>query len=69
MQASDEQHDFEHFIAWIESRSIPFLEDAVVDYENRMGGQLTIKAPNAKMPRVDADSTIRTVLTICSTTR
>jgi Fe/S biogenesis protein NfuA len=23
-----------------------------------MGGQLTIKAPNAKMPRVDADSTI-----------
>ena len=23
-----------------------------------MGGKLTIKAPNAKMPRVDADSTI-----------
>ena len=23
-----------------------------------MGGQLTIKAPNAKMPRVDSDSTI-----------
>ena len=59
MQASDEQHDLEHFNAWIESRSIPFLEDAVVDYaKDRMGGQLTIKAPNAKMPRVDADSTI-----------
>ena len=59
MQASDEQNDFEHFNAWIESRSIPFLEDAVVDYaKDRMGGQLTIKAPNAKMPRVDADSPI-----------
>ena len=59
MQASDEQHDFEYFNAWIESRSIPFLEDAVVDYaKDRMGGQLTIKAPNAKMPRVDADSPI-----------
>ena len=59
MQASDEQHDFEHFNAWIEIRSIPFLEDAVVDYaKDRMGGQLTIKAPNAKMPRVDADSPI-----------
>ena len=43
----------------IEERSIPFLEDAVVDYaKDRMGGQLTIKAPNAKMPRVDADSSI-----------
>ena len=59
MQASDEHHDLEHFNAWIESRSIPFLEDAVVDYaKDRMGGQLTIKAPNAKMPRVDADSPI-----------
>ena len=59
MQATDEEHDFEHFTAWIESRSIPFLEDAVVDYaKDRMGGQLTIKAPNAKMPRVDADSPI-----------
>ena len=59
MQATDEQHDFEYFNAWIESRSIPFLEDAVVDYaKDRMGGQLTIKAPNAKMPRVDADSPI-----------
>ena len=59
MQATDEQHDFEHFNAWIEGRSIPFLEDAIVDYaKDRMGGQLTIKAPNAKMPRVDADSPI-----------
>ena len=59
MQATDVSDDYELFTAWIEERSIPFLEDAVVDYaKDRMGGQLTIKAPNAKMPRVDSDSTI-----------
>lgn len=43
--------------AWFEKRSVPFLEDAVVDYaQDRMGGQLTIKAPNAKLPRVGEDS-------------
>jgi Fe/S biogenesis protein NfuA len=35
------------------------LEEAFVDYaEEKMGGQLTIKAPNAKMPRVDEDSSL-----------
>ena len=59
MQATDVSEYYELFTAWIEERSIPFLEDAVVDYaKDRMGGQLTIKAPNAKMPRVDSDSTI-----------
>ena len=59
MQATDVSEDYELFTAWIEERSIPFLEDAVVDYaKDRMGWQLTIKAPNAKMPRVDSDSTI-----------
>jgi len=55
----DQEHDFGKFRAWFQSRSIPFLEDALVDYAtDRMGGQLTIKAPNAKMPRVDTDSPI-----------
>ena len=59
MQEADEAHDFTPITAWIEARSIPFLEDAVVDYAtDKMGGQLTIKAPNAKMPRVDVDSPI-----------
>ena len=59
MQETDEEHDFAPITAWIEARSIPFLEDAVVDYAtDKMGGQLTIKAPNAKMPRVDVDSPI-----------
>lgn len=54
---ADEERRYEAFTAWFEARSLPFLEDALVDYSSdRMGGQLTIKAPNAKMPRVDENS-------------
>ncbi len=45
------------FSAYFEERSLPYLEDAKVDYSpDRMGGQLTIRAPNSKMPRVTDDS-------------
>lgn len=48
---------YDGFTAWFEERSIPYLEDAVVDYsEDQMGGQLTIKAPNARVPQVGADA-------------
>ncbi len=54
---ADEQHDLSKLTVWYDTRSLPFLEDALVDYsKDRMGGQLTIKAPNAKMPRVNDDS-------------
>lgn len=47
------------FDAWFEGKSVPYLEDAKVDYSaDRMGGQLTIRAPNSKMPRVNDDSPI-----------
>ncbi len=40
-----------------DARSIPYLKNAKVDYSpDRMGGQLTIKAPNSKMPQVSDDS-------------
>ena len=59
VQESDEAHDYAGFKAWFDFRSLKFLEDAVVDFaEDKMGGQLTIKAPNAKMPRVSEDSSI-----------
>lgn len=58
-QPEDHKVEYEHFSAWLDDRSLPFLEDAVVDYgEDRMGGQLTIKAPNAKVPSVSEDSPI-----------
>lgn len=48
---------YEQFTAWFEGRSEPFLVDAKVDYqEDRMGGQLTIKAPNARVPNVGPDA-------------
>ena len=49
--------EYTGFKAYFEGRSIPFLEDALIDYsKDRMGGQLTIKAPNARLPKVNADS-------------
>ncbi len=57
INAGDEEKAYPKFKAFFDSRSLPFLEDALVDYaQDRMGGQLTIKAPNAKLPRVDDDS-------------
>ena len=45
------------FTTWIEQRSEPFLEDAEVDFrEDQFGGQLTIRAPNARAPKVSDDS-------------
>lgn len=51
--------DFPQLRFYIENNSIPYLEDACVDFaKDRMGGQLTIKAPNAKVPYVSADSPV-----------
>ncbi|MGH1450629.1 MAG: Fe-S biogenesis protein NfuA [Pseudomonadaceae bacterium] len=53
----DRTMQLDSFDVWIDSVSEPFLEDAVVDFAtDRMGGQLTIKAPNAKVPMVNDDS-------------
>jgi Fe/S biogenesis protein NfuA len=57
IQEGDEKMSFGELTAYFDKRSWPFLEDAFVDYaKDRMGGQLTIKAPNAKMPKVNDDS-------------
>ncbi|MEC8918376.1 MAG: Fe-S biogenesis protein NfuA [Pseudomonadota bacterium] len=56
-EPSDERLELEKFSVYLDKNSVPFLEEAVVDFNpDRMGGQLTIKAPNAKMPKVNADS-------------
>ena len=55
----DTSFGLKDFTAWIDAISEPFLEDAIVDYaQDRMGGQLTIKAPNAKVPMISEDSPI-----------
>lgn len=56
-QADDIPVSYDGFTAWFEERSAPYLEEAVVDFqEDRMGGQLTIKAPNARVPKVGPDA-------------
>ena len=55
--ADDEVNQYKGFNAFIDQHSIPFLEDAVVDFQkDSMGGQLTIKAPNSRMPKLTKDS-------------
>ena len=47
------------FEAFFDEESVPFLDEAKVDYSpDKMGGQLTIKAPNSKMPRLTENSTV-----------
>ncbi len=47
------------FAAWIEGKSLPYLEDAVIDYsKDRMGGQLTFKAPKSKVPNLGPDASL-----------
>lgn len=49
--------DLPEFRVYYEQRSVTFLEDATVDYAaDKMGGQLTIRAPNSRTPRVSEDS-------------
>jgi len=56
-QEGDIAVSYDGFTAWFEERSTPYLAEAVVDYaEDRMGGQLTIKAPNARVPKVGPDA-------------
>jgi Fe/S biogenesis protein NfuA len=55
----DEFVEMKAFRCYFDGRSIPYLKDAKVDYSpDRMGGQLSIKAPNAKMPQVGEDASL-----------
>jgi Fe/S biogenesis protein NfuA len=51
--------EYDKFNAYFEQRSIPFLDDAKVDFaEDKFGGQLTIRAPNSRVPNVTDDSPV-----------
>ncbi len=59
VKEDDEVIQYNGFSGYFEARSIAFLDEAYVDYaEEKFGGQLTIKAPNSKMPKVNADSSL-----------
>ena len=56
---SDELIQLDTLDAFIDKRSIPFLKDAEVNFDHdNFGGQLTIKAPNARFPNISPDSPV-----------
>jgi len=57
VESSDTRLKLNGFDALIDEISLPFLEDAFVDLvEEEAGTQLTLKAPNAKMRKVNGDA-------------
>lgn len=54
----DDMHlQFNGFEAVVDKQSVSFLEDAEIDFvTDKMGSQLTLKAPNAKMAQVPDDA-------------
>ena len=58
-QADDVRIDYPDFPAYIDGRSVSYLEDAVIDYnKDRFGGQLTFKAPKSKVPNFGPDASL-----------
>ncbi|OBW96473.1 amino acid ABC transporter substrate-binding protein [Gallibacterium salpingitidis] len=57
VEATDCEMKYETFSAFVDEISLPFLEDAEIDFvTDDMGTQLTLKAPNAKMRKVADDA-------------
>jgi len=57
VEKDDLKMAFDHFDAYIDEESIPYLEEAEIDYQtDDMGGQLTLRAPNAKARKVADDA-------------
>ena len=58
-EPTDTKLELEGFNAFIDAESVPFLEDAVIDYsKDRMGGQLTFRAPKSKVPQIDDNASV-----------
>ena len=57
VEPEDIRLPFAGFDALVDPQSAPFLEEASIDFvSDQMGSQLTLKAPNAKMRKVDDDA-------------
>ncbi|GLO59571.1 Fe/S biogenesis protein NfuA [Vibrio sp. MACH09] len=59
VEAADTEMPFSGFSAFVDELSMPFLEEAEIDFvTDKMGSQLTLKAPNAKMRKVSDDASL-----------
>lgn len=60
VETSDARFNFTGFDAVVDAESQPFLVDAEIDFvTDQMGSQLTLKAPNAKVRKVNDDAPLR----------
>jgi Fe/S biogenesis protein NfuA len=59
VEETDIEYKFNGFSAFVDKESDPYLDEAVIDYQtDKMGGQLTLKAPNAKVKKVSDDAPV-----------
>ncbi|TQV74982.1 Fe-S biogenesis protein NfuA [Aliikangiella marina] len=57
VEKDDIKFEFEAFNAYVDEESSPYLEEAEIDFQtDDMGGQLTLRAPNAKARKVADDA-------------
>ena len=60
MEETDIKLTFNGFDAVVDEESAPFLEEADIDFvTDKMGSQLTLKAPNAKAKQLSDDATLQ----------
>lgn len=58
-EETDQRFDYDGFHAWVEGKSLKYLEDAVIDYKkDSMGGQLTFRAPKSRIPDIGPDASL-----------
>ncbi|HVL01934.1 MAG TPA: Fe-S biogenesis protein NfuA [Dongiaceae bacterium] len=58
-EPTDTRLELDGFAAYIDGASVPYLQDAVIDYaKDRMGGQLTFRAPKSKVPQIDDNASV-----------
>lgn len=58
-EENDVRYDYDGFHAWIEGKSVRYLEDASIDFKkDSMGGQLTFRAPKSRVPDIGPDATL-----------
>ena len=58
-EGEDVRYDYDGFHAWVEGKSVRYLEDASIDFKkDSMGGQLTFRAPKSRVPDIGPDASL-----------
>lgn len=59
LEEEDQRFSYNGFEAVVDEQSVPFLEEAEIDFvTDKLGSQLTLKAPNARMRKVDDNASL-----------